>query len=807
MLNIQQQSNQTQHQLSSNQMQKPQIFTGQLDQNKPTVSNLPHYQNSMSNDRLLDHDQQFYPPGHPLHLNQQQKHQQQMPTNTQQFVPQQLGLQAPLNQPQVTLPNPVSLNQPINQQQPQLPINQLQIDQSHRLNSLPPSSLSHQQQQFTSTHLQTANDFYPPIGHQTDTLAHQQSSFVPTHDLSHPMNQAAQFNQAQTSIIQTNQPFSSRPHTSHFSPQFQRKMPQIRPEMLRSKSKERELPFTHGRSPFDSPTSVSSSGSLTDQCYTNKNKYLPEYSSRHRRSIDDTDYHINQNKLDYHHRSPKHIKYADELSDPTTTTHHTSSCLHRSTNLGIGQQQQSYLNATTRSDRNLDRHFMDRPISDRHLSCESPTAGLTSSKHHHSKRSLQQQSSGYHSLHTSPRKTPSSTTQVCGSEICHHSIGNQTVYDECSCNQNLKSTICSHHRHHTPPKHPSPSKHSHLHHSQYHSHNVNEHNLCTTATCTTCAVATSAPNLKDSHLSSYDVFHQQQKELLKQQEKLVDGMKKIQKKKIRKLHEVWSPTTSSSSNQLSPVDIGPLLDSIVAPLEKEAKKQEKEQLKQLIELRRLQQTKQDEYEYESNIPRVKSGTITGMLDDFNKQMEQLKIREKNRASQLNDLDDKPLRSREEIKSKEEKGRRYSLDSKVVNDISPPRKLENKKLPTVSETDRITSELERNRTAIARLSNALNSARNAQSHSTYTDPIKTLANSSLTEPSKSTLNVQPIKKTLEKIVSPVIDKTMKQTQLLITQQQQLILLQKEQNKLQQQLQGLFSSFYLLWTFFLIFFFKL
>lgn len=59
----------------------------------------------------------------------------------------------------------------------------------------------------------------------------------------------------------------------------------------------------------------------------------------------------------------------------------------------------------------------------------------------------------------------------------------------------------------------------------------------------------------------------------------------------------------------------------------------------------------------------------------------------------------------------------------------------------------------------------------------------------------TLPLQPIKQTLERLVSPVIDQTMQQQQLLIQQQQQLIQLQKEQNKLQQNLQGKFSILHL------------
>lgn len=284
---------------------------------------------------------------------------------------------------------------------------------------------------------------------------------------------------------------------------------------------------------------------------------------------------------------------------------------------------------------------------------------------------------------------------------------------------------------------------------------------------------------------TFNAFTKQQEKLLEQQEMLVSGMKKIQKKKIRKFHETYSPTTSSSSNQLSPVDIGPLVDSICAPLEKEVKKQE-EQLHQLSEYRKAQlRRSREEEEYGLSIPSVKSGTIAGMLDDFNKQMEQLKVREAAAKRE----EEKLLRSREEAKKKEEKGRRYSLDSKMVSEHSPPRtKIENKKLPTVSETDRLSSEIERNQNAIIKLLNARNNQALLPSVSeTVAAPTSTTASGS-----KSTLAVQPIKKTLEKIVSPMIDKTidktMHQQQLLITQQQQLIALQKEQNKLQQQLQG-------------------
>ena len=459
----------------------------------------------------------------------------------------------------------------------------------------------------------------------------------------------------------------------------------------------------------------------------------------------------------------------------------------------LGSQVQS---AYTRSDRYLDRHHtVDYPaehlpdhhhIPDRHLTCESPTAGLLGK--HRSKRAH-----GYHSLHTSPHKTPSA---VCNAEVCR---GTCTARDPTTCDEyNCKSAVCQHHRHaerHTSPKRLSPSKH--VHHGVQHSphypttgpHDHHHSVTCPAASSSLpCSTTCTGPmSTIAQQQQTFNAFTKQQEKLLEQQEMLVSGMKKIQKKKIRKFHETYSPTTSSSSNQLSPVDIGPLVDSICAPLEKEVKKQEA-QLAQLSEYRRAQFRRQEEEAYVG----VKSGTIAGMLDDFNKQMEQLKVRE----SAVRRETDEKLREeklRDEAKKKEEKGRRYSLDSKMVTEYSPPRtKIENKKLPTVSETERLSSEIERNQTAIIKLLNA----RNAQSLlPSFTETTTTLTTTTATG-SKSTLAVQPIKKTLEKIVSPMIDKTidktMHQQQLLITQQQQLIALQKEQNKLQQQLQGKLAS---------------
>lgn len=772
---LNQQANQAQ-QLTSNQMQQPlqkqQLppYSSHLDQTKALNTNLLHYQNSIINDPIID-QHQIYPSDHLLNL-QQQQHQQQ-------FITQQT---LPSNQLSNQLSNQQELT---NQQLPNQLTGHLQID--HHLHNQPQQTNLQATQHstglppFISSQQSHSNEqFYPPSHIDASgnlNLVQQQPSYMSNDPQNPQLNQ--NLNQQLTSLSNP-QPssFSSKPHTSHFSPQFQRKMPQIRPNMLRSKSKERELPY-QGRSPFDSPTSVSSSGSLTDQCYS-KHHYTSEYTQRthSNRPIDDIDYSTNQHL----HRSPKHIKYADDID--LETSHHHTPFTHHSNAQGI--QSQTY---TTRSERHLDRH-----VQDRHLSCESPTAGLSNSSKHPSKRSMYSQSTGYHSLHTSPRKTPS-TNQICNSEICHHhpntcTASNQPISDEYTFNNNLKNTsVCLHGHKHTSPKRTSPSKHLHRHsphrhpvHSTIHDHD----NTCQSALpcSTTCASSLHSAQLSNmssltQHQQTFNAFHKQQEKLLEQQERLVDGMKKIQKKKIRKLHEAWSPTTSSSS-QLSPVDVGPLLDSIVAPLEKEIKKQE-EQLQKLTEIRR--QRRYDEDDYETSVSRLKSGTITGMLDDFNKQMGQLKVKETSK-------EDKPLRSREEVKKQEEKARRYSLDSKMVTDYSPPRKIENKKLPTVTETDILNSEIERNQSAIIKLLNA----KNAQSIIPFTET--TTLTSAAATCSKSNLAVHPIKKTLEKIVSPVIDKTMHQQHLLITQQQQLIALQKEQNKLQQQLQGIFdySNYY-------------
>lgn len=784
MLNQQQQN---QALLTSNQMQQnfqkqtqpPQQstnFPNILDQSnkQQSVTNLPPYRNSIINDTIVD-NQQTYPPGHPLYLQKSAQLGTNMPAVQQPIQPTSMSQQF-INQ------QTIQANQLSNQQQ--------QPFVGHANNQLPIDPQLHNQPQTQLTNLQTnqnmvgltfgANNlnqkhqlqqteqFYPSIGGHIDTTSNLNNlTNQPSYALNDPMNQ----NLNQTLTTLPNQPtsFSSRPHTSHFSPQFQRKMPQIRPSMLRSKSKERDLPY-QGRSPFDSPTSVSSSGSLTDQFYSNRPQYSTDYQKQNfnqpNHLTDNLDYsmpHLSNTHRETKHM--KHIKYADDLD--LDLSHHRTPFAHQSSNLK-GQNQS----------------FTSR--SDRHLSCESPTADLNISNKHHSKRSMYSQSTGYHSLHTSPRKTPSN--QICNSEICHHfttyNASNQSICDECTfanANSNLKNTnICVHGHKLISPKHTSPSKNLHHHYHPVHSSSLHEHsNTCQSIQpCSTCSNSINGPQLSNmssltQQQQSFNAFHKQQEQLLKQQEMLVDGMKKIQKKKIRKLHEAWSPTTSSSS-QLSPVDVGPLLDSIVAPLEKEIQKQE-EKLQKLSEYRRQRKFDDDNY-ISSNLTQAKNSTITGLLDDFNKQMEQFKIKELGRENQ-----DKLPGNIEENKKKEEKNRRYSLDSKVAKDYSPPRKIENKKLPTVTEADRLSSEIERNQSAIVRLLNA----RNAQSSIPFNDST-TLANATS---SKSTLAVQPIKKTLEKIVSPVIDKTMHQQQLLITQQQQLIALQKEQNKLQQQLQGM------------------
>lgn len=136
-------------------------------------------------------------------------------------------------------------------------------------------------------------------------------------------------------------------------------------------------------------------------------------------------------------------------------------------------------------------------------------------------------------------------------------------------------------------------------------------------------------------------------------------------------------------------------------------------------------------------------SISGMLEDFNRQMAKLNASD---TQLLKSIDKHTSDSRTSLKDSLAKNssrdRKFSLDSRTAG---------------------LTG-------------NAMTTRHMHDEEKLHTNP-----------PPMDTLPVQPIKQTLERLVSPVIDQTMQQQQLLIQQQQQLIQLQKEQNKLQQNLQ--------------------
>lgn len=154
-------------------------------------------------------------------------------------------------------------------------------------------------------------------------------------------------------------------------------------------------------------------------------------------------------------------------------------------------------------------------------------------------------------------------------------------------------------------------------------------------------------------------------------------------------------------------------------------------------------TSEAEIETPSGIPRVTSGTISGMLADFNRQMAKLSASDPAPAADQRAalLAGQPPK---ETPGKAGAPRKFSLDSHAVG-----------------------------------LGGSPLASRHAADAASVAGPQTKLTDA---------LPVQPLKHQLERLVSPVIDQTMQQQQLLIQQQQQLIILQKEQNKLQQQLQG-------------------
>lgn len=145
-----------------------------------------------------------------------------------------------------------------------------------------------------------------------------------------------------------------------------------------------------------------------------------------------------------------------------------------------------------------------------------------------------------------------------------------------------------------------------------------------------------------------------------------------------------------------------------------------------------------------------SGAISNMIEDFNRQMEKLNASD-TQLLNLIELRNQPGRAKGNDSNTTSANRKFSLDSRCE----------------------------------AMTGNAMMTRHQHMQIET------SKAEDGRKQPTDK-LPVQPIKQTLERLVSPVIDQTMQQQQMLIQQQQQLIQLQKEQNKLQQQLQGILKQ---------------